>query len=243
MRRHLPALAAASALLALTACHPRALQRAAVVADLKAAEKAFLNGQPLPPLSADPQRYGIYRPVLDHFYSHVSAIQDLNRKIASHAPAVERCLGVDAVTDPSARRLNHQNLAALIDEMGEFIQQEDELAGPAADGIVKGLVPEDPGFSQEFISGMQQGRDKVQFIIDTFKLKQDYYRRLDAIIAMADQTVIGMSPDRKILFTTPEALAAYNAKVQELAAYEQDMNAKLRKVQGMGQDLKEKQDL
>lgn len=243
MRRSLPALAAASALLVLTACHPRALQRQAVAADLQAAEKAFLSGQSLPPLSSDPQRYGIYRPVLDHFYSHVSAIHDLNQKITALAPGVERSLGVDEITDPSARRLNHQNLATLIDETGAFIRQEDELAGPAADDLVKGLVPEDPEFIQEFISGMHKGRDQVQFIIDTFKLKQDYYRRIDSIIGMADQSVVGMGPGRKILFTTPEALAAYTAKIQELAAFEQDMNAKLRKVQGMGQEVREKQGL
>ncbi|HEU4950621.1 MAG TPA: hypothetical protein VFT46_01655 [Holophagaceae bacterium] len=234
MRRLLPALAAVCALLALTACHSRLIQRTAVAADMQSAERAFLSGQPLPPLSSDPEKYGIYRPVMEHFYSHVSALKALEGRIAALSPAVEGALGVDAIALPSTRALSHRNLGELAQVLGDFAQKEDELAGPASDGILRRLVPEDPAFAEGMIKGMQAGREKVQFVIDTTRLKQDYYRRIDALVTMADQGVRGMSPDRKLLFSSPEALAAYNAKLQELVAFEADMNVKIKQLQAMG---------
>lgn len=236
--RH-PILAALGLLALLTACHPRAFQRAAVVADLQAAKNAFMGGQPLPPLSPDLDRYGIYRPALEHIYGHMTALRALNEKIAVLTPTLEHALAADQITDPSARKLNHQHLASLIQDFGEFVQQENELAGPAADGIVRSLVPGDPQFAEGVVTGMQKSRSQVQFIMDTFRLKQDYYRRIDALIGMADQSVTGMSRDRKAEFSSHEASAAYSAKVQELVAFEQDMNAKLKKVRTMGQVVRD----
>ncbi|HET8714409.1 MAG TPA: hypothetical protein VFM16_01185 [Holophagaceae bacterium] len=241
MRRHLPALAAASALLVLTACHPRAVQRTALVADMKTAEQAFLRGQPLPPLSSDPERYGIYRPVMDHYYGHMTTLKELNAKIAALTPAVEGSLGVDEIGVPSSRGLSHHNLALIIQALGEFAQTEDELAGPASDDLMRRLVPEDPAFAEGMIKGMQEGRPKVQFIIDTTRLKQDYYRRIDALVTLADQSITGLGPGPKLLFSSPETLAAYNAKLQELAAFETDMNVKLKQMQAMSQDVKAKE--
>lgn len=241
MRRHLPALAAACGLLALTACHPRALQRAAVAVDMQAAEKAFLSGQPLPPLTQDPERYGVYRPMIEGFYSHVTAIHALNEKITALTPTLENPLSADQITNPGSRKLNHEKLAALIQDFGALVQQEDELAGPASEGIMRSLVPQDPEFVEGTVKAIQAKRDDVQFIMDTFKLKQEYYRRIDTLIGMADQSVTGMTGDHKALFNNPDAMAAYNAKVQELVAFEQDMNAKLLKVQALGKAARKQQ--
>ena len=241
MRRHLPVLAAACGLLTLAACRPRALQRAAVAVDMQAAMKAFLSGQPLPPLAPDPERYGVYRPMIEGFYGHMTAIHALNEKITALSPTLDSPLSADQITNPAIRKVNHEKLAALIQDFGALVQQEDELAGPASEGIMRSLVPQDPEFVEGTVKAIRTKRDDVQFIIDTFKLKQEYYRRIDALIGMADRSVTGMAGDHKVLFDNPGAMAAYDAKVQELAAFEQDMNAKLRKVQALGKAVRKQQ--
>ena len=230
---------AAALLLGTLACRPRFIQRARLLKDMEAASEALANQRPLPPLPADPDAYGSYRPVMDHFRSHAERLLTLGEELKGLLAEEGGILKPAALVDPARRQANHARLAKLISLTGEIAHEEDEIAGPAADKAIPALVPDDPEFGKGVLIGLADKRKDLDTVMATLTRKQEYYRRIDHLVGLADTGVIGLSPAGKPLFVTTGQAQEYNRQLQDLLAFERSMNDEIQKTQRIQKQLRE----
>lgn len=231
MRANLPLVLGLAVLLPVLACRPRFVQREAVLKDMYALREAAFAGRPLPQVPSDPDLYGPYRPLVMHFHTHMGRLMELNAGIKDLTAGEASILKPASLADPSQRRSNHERLAKLQELIGGVAHEADLLVGSAADTVIPSLVPDEPEFAQGVLNGMAKERENLKFMVATFTRKQDYYRRIDGIVSLADAGLTGLSGEGRPMFRTPEQARTYTQKVQDLLAFERSMNEDLRKVQ------------
>lgn len=228
MRRLLPLALLAFAL----GCQFERLQQVRVGQDIRAVEQAMTQGRPLPPLSSDPGRYGPYRPLMEHLHRQATRLQALMAEVKTLSEGDSDILRPACLVDAGIRRRNHERLATLVDRLGEAVQVEDALAGPAADRAIEAMTF-DPAFKRGVLKGLATRRQDIQLVMATLAKKQAYYRKIDDILTLADARLEGLSPEGKLLFRTQDAVAAYQGALQGLIAFEEAMNRDVVKVQAL----------
>lgn len=222
----------------LLGCRFERIKQMRAVAAMQEIERAAMESRPIPSVSTEAGYYGDYKTLVDYTHDHTARLQALNSRITELTGVEEGALKAASLTDPAARAANHAQLRQLVDGFGELVKEQDLLAGPGADAAIRAM-PGDPDFKQGLLRELAGRREQLRFAMETYTRKQEYYRRIDALITRADEGIAGQDAAGKPLFRSAELAAAYNADLLSLRAYETSMNQDLQKLQQQQQALRE----
>lgn len=213
------------------ACQQRVLQH------VKRLQQAGLAGQLPPPLPNDLSVFGDYRSMVEHQQTCFVRLLNLGKEIGELTKDDNRLLAPSSLADPSVRGKAHERLGRIMVCLDNLTNELDRLAGPAADALYMSM-PGNESFKRGILKGLSGHREETKFAMTTYSRKKDYYRRVDDIVTLADQGVVGIIPNGKLGFKSKEMAKDYNERISELLAFETAMNADLKKLQTQSQEMR-----
>jgi hypothetical protein len=204
-------------------CQFERLQQVRVAQEMKALEQVMAKGQPLPPLPADPARFGPYWPLLEHMHTQATRLQAASQKVESLSQGDRVGLAPDRLVEAAHRLKEHERLGALVQNLEVALDAEDELVGAKGQAFVQGLAI-DGAFKRGIVNGFQGQGKTLDLLLSIMRQKRDYYRMMEGIVTLADQGLEGRDPAGKLRFRTQEQVTAYSNAIAEFKQAEARLN-------------------